>query len=138
MAERYVHRLRVRYRECDQQGVVFNGHYFSWFDDVFTEGLREAGLPYKEIIDAGVDMVVAEATARYRSGARFDDEVDLHWWVTRLGNTGMTTRIDVMRGDDLLVEGELRYVFVDAGTTNKRPMPDDIRAKLEPYVASDG
>ncbi|HKN93388.1 MAG TPA: thioesterase family protein [Thermoleophilaceae bacterium] len=138
MPERHVHRLRVRYRECDQQGVVFNGHYFSWFDDVFTEALRGAGLPYNAIIDAGVDMVVAEASARYRSGARFDDEVDLHWWVTRLGNTGMTTRIDVMREDEILVEGEVRYVFVDAGTTNKRPMPDDIRTKLEPYVSSNG
>lgn len=137
MAERYIHRLRVRYRECDQQGVVFNGHYFSWFDDAFTEAFRAAGMPYDEVIEAGVDLVVAEARARYRSGARFDDELELHWWATRLGNTGMTTRIDVVRDDEVLVEGEVRYVFVDAGTTDKRPIPDAFRAKLEPYV-SDG
>jgi acyl-CoA thioester hydrolase len=137
MAERYVHRLRVPYRDCDQQGVVFNAHYFSYFDDTLTEAFRELVMPYNEMVESGVDLVVAEAAARYRAGARFEDEIELHWWVTRLGNTAMTTRIDVMRGDDVLVEGELRHVFVDAGTTNKRGIPDAIRAKLEPYLESE-
>jgi acyl-CoA thioester hydrolase len=137
MAERYAHRLRVRYRECDQQGVVFNSHYFAWFDDVLTEAFRDLVMPYNDMLDTGVDVVVAEATARYRAGARFEDELEFHWWVTRLGNTAMTTRIDVMRGDELLVEGEMRHVFVDAGTTNKRPIPDIFREKLAAYV-SDG
>lgn len=137
MAERYVHRLRVRYRECDQQAVVFNSHYFAWFDDVLTEAFRDLVTPYNDMLATGVDIVVAEASARYRAGARFEDELELHWWVTRLGNTAMTTRIDVMRGDELLVEGEMRHVFVDAGTTNKRSIPDIFRDRLGPYV-SDG
>ncbi|HEX6459300.1 MAG TPA: thioesterase family protein [Thermoleophilaceae bacterium] len=138
MAERYVHRLRVPYRDCDQQGVVFNAHYFSYFDDTLTEAFRHLVMPYNEMIESGVDLVVAEASARYRAGARFDDEIELHWWLTRLGNTAMTTRIDVMRREELLVEGELRHVFVDAGTTNKREIPDGVRAKLEPYLAGEG
>ena len=136
MAQRYHYRLRVRYRECDQQGVVFNSHYFAWFDDVLTEAFRDLVLPYNDMLETGVDVVVAEATARYRGGARFEDELDLQWWVTRLGNTAMTTRIDVMRGEELLVEGEMRHVFVDAGTTNKCPIPDAFRTKLEPYFES--
>lgn len=134
MAERYRYRVRVRYRECDQQGVVFNAHYFSWFDDALTEAFRDLVRPYNDMLESGVDVVVAEASARYRSGARFEDELELRWWVTRLGNTAMTTRIDVMRGDELLVEGEMRHVFVDAGTTNKRPIPDVFREKLAPYL----
>jgi acyl-CoA thioester hydrolase len=134
MAQRYSYRLRVRYRECDQQGVVFNSHYFAWFDDALTEAFRDLVLPYNEMLETGVDVVVAEATARYRAGARFEDELELRWWVTRLGNTAMTTRIDVMRGSELLVEGEMRHVFVDTGTTSKRPIPDIFREKLEPYV----
>jgi acyl-CoA thioester hydrolase len=136
MAERYRHPHRVRYRECDQQGVVFNGHYFSWFDDVLTEAFRDVVVPYNDMLETGVDLVVAEARARYLGGARFEDELDLLWWVTRLGNTAMTTRIDVLRGEELLVEGEMRHVFVDAGTTNKRAIPDDFRKKLEPYLES--
>jgi acyl-CoA thioester hydrolase len=137
MADRYSYRLRVRYRECDQQGVVFNAHYFSWFDDALTDAFGDLVIPYKEMLETGVDVVVAEATARYLSGARFEDEIELQWWVTRLGNTAMTTRIDVLRGHELLVEGEMRHVFVDAGTTDKRAIPEVFREKLAPYVEAD-
>jgi acyl-CoA thioester hydrolase len=138
MADHYTHRLRVRYSECDQQGVVFNAHYFAYFDDVLTEVWRHVVEPYRDMVDSGVDVVVAEATARFKAPARFDEEIDLVWRVTRLGTTAMTTRIDVMRGDELLVEGEMRHVFVDAGTSNKREIPDDYRAKLEAYLGPDG
>jgi acyl-CoA thioester hydrolase len=134
MARRYTHRLRVRYGECDQQGVVFNAHYFAYFDVVLTEVWRDVVIPYKEMLALGLDVVVAEARARFRAPARFEDELDLVWWVSRLGNTAMTTRIDVMRGDELLVEGEMRHVFVEAGTTEKRAIPSQIRRPLEAYV----
>jgi acyl-CoA thioester hydrolase len=134
MASRYSHRLRVRYGECDQQGVVFNAHYFAYFDHVLTEVWRDVVAPYQEMVENGVDLVVAEAKASFRAAARFEDEIDLVWRVTRIGNTAMTTRIDVMRGDELLVEGEMVHVFVDTGTSSKRPIPDEIRAKLEPYL----
>jgi acyl-CoA thioester hydrolase len=134
MAQRYTYPIRVRYHECDQQGVVFNAHYFSWFDDVLTEVFRDLVMPYKEMLASGTDVVVAEAAARYRAGARFEDQVELLWWVTRLGTTAMTTRIDVTRGDEVLVEGELRHVFVDVGTTDKRAIPDVFRERLAPYL----
>ena len=134
MAERYTHRLRVRYSECDQQGVVFNAHYFAYFDDVLTEVWRDVLEPYKDMVKSGVDVVVAEARARFRSPARFDEEIDLVWWVTGLGNTAMTTRIDVQRDGELLVEGEMRHVFVEAGTNEKREIPGAYREKLEAYL----
>src|SRR5262249_53569126 len=45
MADRYIYRLRVRYSECDQQGVVFNAHYFAYFDDALTEVWRDVVVP---------------------------------------------------------------------------------------------
>jgi acyl-CoA thioester hydrolase len=134
MPERFTHRLRVRYDECDQQGVVFNSHYFAYFDVALTEAFRHAGCPYQEMTAKGTDAMVAEAHARYRSPARFDDEIDLEWWVTRLGNKSMSTRIDVKRDGEVLVEGEMRHVFVDLDKGGSRPMPDDVRTALEPYV----
>jgi acyl-CoA thioester hydrolase len=134
MAERYTHRLRVRYSECDQQGVVFNAHYFAYFDDALTEVWRDVLVPYTEMVGSGVDVVVAEARARFKAPARFDDEIELKWWVTRLGTTAMTTRIDVVRDGNVLVQGEMRHVFVHAGTAEKREIPPDYREKLEPYL----
>lgn len=129
------HRLRVRYAECDLQGVVFNAHYLTYFDTAMTELWREAIGPYQEMVANGIDMVVAEARIRYLAPARFDDEVDVVAEVARLGTTGMTTRLRVERDGDELVEGELRHVFVDPGTNEKQPIPDDIRRALEPYAA---
>ena len=134
MPDHFTHRLRVRYDECDQQGVVFNSHYFAYFDVVLTEAFRYAGCPYVEMTAKGTDAMVAEAHARYRAPARFDDEIELEWWITRLGNTAMSTRIDVKRDGEVLVEGEMRHVFVDLEHGGKRPIPDEVRRALEPYV----
>jgi acyl-CoA thioester hydrolase len=133
----FTHRLRVRYGECDAQGVVFNANYFAYFDVAITEFQREALVPYDEMVAAGSDMVVAEASARFRAPARFDDEVDLDLRVVRLGTTGMTVRLEVRRDDELLVEGEMRYVFIDTATSAKTPIPDDVRRGLEPYLAEE-
>jgi acyl-CoA thioester hydrolase len=88
--------------------------------------------------ERGIDMVVAEARARFLGGARFDDELELRWWVTRLGTTAMTTRIDVVRDGTALVEGEMRHVFVAVGTTDKKAIPPEIRAPLERCLVESG
>ena len=134
MAERYSHRMRVRYAECDQQRVVFNAHYFAYFDVALTEVWRHAEIPYEQMIASGTDMVVVEARARFHAPARFDDELELVWWATHLGNTSMTSRIDVKRDGELLVEGELSHVFMDLATGAKRRIPDQIRRALAAYV----
>ena len=138
MSGPYVHPLRVRYGECDPQGIVFNANYFAYFDVALTELWRDAIGPYGAMIDTGTDMVVAEARARYLAPARFDEVLDVEVAVTRLGNTAMTTLIHVRRDGALLVEGEMRHVFVDAASGAKKPIPDDIRRGLEPYVADPG
>ena len=134
MSAPFTHRLRVRYSECDQQNIVFNANYFTYFDVALTELWREAIGPYTAMTDGGTDMVVAEATARYRAPAHFDEEVDVTVAVTRLGTTGMTTHMEVRREGELLVEGEMRHVFVDMTQGGKRPIPDEIRSGLEAYL----
>ena len=86
------------------------------------------------MIASGTDMVVVEARARFHAPARFDDELELVWWATHLGNTSMTSRIDVKRDGELLVEGELSHVFMDLATGAKRRIPDQIRRALAAYV----
>ena len=130
MGRSHTHRLRVRYGECDPQGVVFNAHYFAYFDVALTELWREAAGGYAGMMDDGIDLQVVEAKARYKAPARFDDELDLTIEVTRLGTTSMVTTIEVRRAGELLVEGELAHVFVDTGTYAKTPIPDRLRAAL--------
>jgi len=135
MGRSFRHRLRVRYGECDPQGVVFNANYVAYFDVMITELWREAFGSYERMLEAGTDMVAAEVRTRFLAPAGFDEELDLLASVTRLGTTGMTTRIDVRRGDTLVVQGEIRHVFIDPATKAKEQMPDEIRRGLEPYLA---
>jgi acyl-CoA thioester hydrolase len=126
----FVHRLRVRYSECDQQGVVFNGHYLFYYDVALNELWRDRIGPYTEMISRGFDLVVAEATIRYRAAARFDDELDISMGVAHLGTTSMVVRPVFRVGDDTIADGEIRHVFVDPSTLVKKAMPDDVRAAL--------
>ena len=130
----FIHRLRVRYSECDPQGVVFNAHYVTYFDIALTELWRAAIGPYGDTVEAGADMVVAEVHARYLAPARFDDVLEISVAPTRLGNTAMTTQMEVTLAGELVVEGEMRHVFVDAATGQKRPIPEDVRRGLEPSL----
>jgi acyl-CoA thioester hydrolase len=138
MPEPFRHRLRVRWSECDLQGVVFYPNYLAYFDHLMTELWREAVGPYAAMVpDHGVDLVVAEASIRYRVSARFDDELELVATIVRLGSTSMSTTIAVERVADgaLLAEGELRHVYIDPHRLEKREMPDAVRAGLERFVA---
>lgn len=134
MSRAFTHRLRVRYGECDQQGVVFNAHYLMYFDVALTELWREALGAYGDMLEGGTDMVVAEARARYLAPAGFDEEIDVEVSVARLGVTGMTTRMAVRRGETTVVEGDMRHVFIDPVTKAKKPIPEDIRRGLAPFV----
>jgi acyl-CoA thioester hydrolase len=132
----FVHRLRVRFHECDPQGVVFNAHYFAYFDIALTEMWRAAFGSYQSVVDQGTDVVVVEASATYRAPARFDEEVDVELTVARLGTTSMTTQTAVRRDGQLLVEGRLVHVFVDPATMAKQAIPDHVRVGLERYAAA--
>jgi acyl-CoA thioester hydrolase len=131
----FEHRLRVRYSECDQQGVVFNAHYVAYIDLLMTELWREVAGGYREMVAAGTDMVVAEVRVRYLGPARFDDELTLEASILRLGNTAMTSKVEIARDGAPVAEGEVSHVFVDPATQAKKPIPDDVRRALEPLLA---
>lgn len=138
MTEPFRHRLRVRWAECDPQGVVFNPQYLSYLDTALTELWRTI-YPggYAAMLEAGVDMVVAEANQRFRGSARFDDEIDVEVIVTRLGETGLTTSMTILRGDETLLDAQLRHVFINRGSAEKLRIPDAVRAGLEPHLAAE-
>jgi acyl-CoA thioester hydrolase len=127
---RFSHEVRVRYGECDPQGIVFNAHYLAYFDIAVTELWREAIGPWTVMVERGVDVVVAEANLSFRRPARFDDVIVLGARVGRFGTTSMTTEIDIRRDGELLVEGWLRQVFVDAKTWAKTEIPPWAREAL--------
>ncbi len=134
MSEPFSHRLRVRYAECDAQGVVFNAHYLAYFDTSITELWRAAFGGYQAMLDEGVDVVVAEAQLWFLTPARFDEELTLEIAITQLGNTSIVSRHRVNRDGELVVEGILRHVLVDRKSLSKTPIPEWIRNQLAPWT----
>lgn len=130
------HRLRVRYSDCDPQGVVFNANYLTYFDIAITELWRRALGPYQEVTsERGIDLVVAEAGVRYLAPIGFDEEVELVAAVGRIGTTSMTTALAIETEAETAARGELRHVCVRHGTVEKVAIPDDVREALSGFWA---
>jgi acyl-CoA thioester hydrolase len=134
MGEPFAHTLRVRYAECDAQGVVFNANYLAYVDVSMTELWRAAFGGYNAMLDRGVDLVVAETHLRFEQPARFDDELTLEVAITRLGNSSIVSDHRVRRGRDSLAQVSIRHVVVDRQTLRKAPIPDWARTGLAPWV----
>jgi acyl-CoA thioester hydrolase len=132
VAEPFVHRLRVRFAECDPQGIVFNAHYLAYADVALTEFFRGVFGGYDNVIGRGVDVVVGEANVVFRVPARWDDEIDLAVTIAQLGTTSMTSVLQLTRVSDgeLLNQIRLRYVWVELPGYGKTPIPDWAREGL--------
>lgn len=134
MGRPFRHQLRVRYAECDPQGVVFNAHYLAYFDTNINELLRAALGSYQAMLDRDLDIVVAEAQVRFLAPARFEDELTLEIVVSRLGATSITTRHRISHDGDLVAQGTLRHVMVDPRTLTKKEIPAWLRQQLDPWT----
>ena len=131
VGEPLTHQLRVRYAECDPQGVVFNAHYLAYFDASITELWRAAFGSYQAMLDRGVDVVVAEAQLRFRTPAHFDEVLTLAIGVTHLGTTSIASSHRISRDGEVVVEGKLRHVLVEREIAHEDPDPRlDARAAV--------
>lgn len=127
----FSHSLRVRWAEVDMQGIVFNGHYLTYFDVAFTEYWRATGLPgVLEQAAAGQEMFARKATIEYQGPARFDDMLDIGVRCVGFGRSSIRFLLEIYRGEDRLVSGELVYVYADTAARKGIPLPDDWRATI--------
>jgi acyl-CoA thioester hydrolase len=130
----FSHELRVRYAECDAQGIVFNANFLAYVDVVLTEIWRESMGSYDALLATGVDAVVGEANLRFRAPGRFDDVLTIEGGFDGLGTTSTVLKLWFRRGEELLCDADIRYVFVDVKTWEKAPIPAEVREKLEPFL----
>ena len=119
-------RLRVRYAETDQMGVVYYSNFFVWFEIGRVELLRQLGFDYKTMeIEDDCFIPVVEASCRYKSPARYDDELMISTHVIGVRGAVLKFRYRVVRISDQqsLAEGETTHVVTDH-TLTKRVLPE--------------
>ncbi|NVN48355.1 thioesterase family protein [Mycolicibacterium hippocampi] len=124
-----------RYAEVDQQGVVFNGHYLTWFDEACTGLLEDLGLAYPDLMATGYDFQVVHSEIDYRASVRWRDSVRVTADCVRIGSTSFTIAFGVHRSSEgaeeqLAVEGHNVYVLVSTEDWTKRPIPPSLRDAL--------
>ena len=135
---RFFDRLRVRWAEIDAQKIVFNGHYLMYFDTAMTAYWRALALPYAETMESlGGDLYVRKATLEYLASARQDDVLDIGMRCARIGTSSMLFAGAVFRQDELLVSGEIVYVFADPHSQTSKPVPESLRKVLLGFEAGE-
>jgi YbgC/YbaW family acyl-CoA thioester hydrolase len=135
---RFFHRLRVRWAEVDMQKIVFNAHYLMYFDTAIADYWRAVALPYEESMhQLQGDLYVKKASIEFSASARMDDQLDVGMRCERIGNSSMVFHGAMFRGEQLLITGELIYVFADPATQTSRPVPQLLREILTGYEAGE-
>lgn len=131
----FIHSLRVRWAEVDRQNVVFNGHYFLYFDVAIAEYWRAIGFHYPEdlVERFGTDIYAVKASAEYHGSATYDDLIDVACRAARIGRSSLQFVFGIWRGAEHLTSGELVYVNADPGTRKSAPWPDPLRQAIVNY-----
>jgi YbgC/YbaW family acyl-CoA thioester hydrolase len=135
---RLLDRLRVRWAEIDAQQIVFNGHYLMYIDTAVGAYWRAMVMPYAQTMAAlGGDLYVRKATLEYLGSARYDDVLDVGVRCAQLGNSSLRMAAAVFRGEQLLVSGELVYVFADVASQTSKPLPALLRDAMQAFEAGE-
>jgi acyl-CoA thioester hydrolase len=114
--------IRVRYQETDAQGRVHHANYLKWFELGRVELLRASGHSYRELEDAGIFLVVAQATLQFYLPAVFDDLLTLRTTTVKAKGARIEHRYEVFRGGELLAEGTTTVACIDrAGRVSRLP-----------------
>ena len=135
--------VRVRYAETDQMGIVYYANYLVWFEIGRVELLRSMGLAYSQLeTDHQCILPVVEATCRYRSPARYDDEILIETRPSLLRGSVIKFGYRLLRKGlegaepTLLAEGETVHVVCD-DQLNKKPLPEKYAAALRELMAGE-
>src|SRR5829696_3691571 len=112
MAPEHTITIRVRYPEVDAMGFVHHSRYFQYFEMGRVELLRSLGHSYADLERAGVLFVVVKVECRYKSPARYDDELTLTTRVVRQTHVRIDHAYELKRGETLLAEAQTTIACV--------------------------
>ena len=140
--------VRVRYAETDQMGIVYYANYLVWFELGRVELLRSLGLSYSSLeTDHGCILPVIEATCRYKSPARYDDEILIETRPAMLRGSVLKFAYRILhkapegqeqtsKDQTLLAEGETVHVVCD-DKLQRKPLPGKYEAAIKALMEED-
>ncbi|MBI3089267.1 MAG: acyl-CoA thioesterase [Candidatus Tectomicrobia bacterium] len=135
MDRRFTHEVRVRWRDTDTASEVFYPNYFAFVTDAETEFFRSRGLPQQELIRrCGIYLPRVTVHASFRARTHWDDLLQVAIWVEELAEKRYKLGFEITRQatGELVSDGYIVNVCVDAEKRKSRPIPAEIRDILQP------
>lgn len=129
-------KVRTRYAETDQMGVVYYGNYPQYFEVGRVEALRQLNLTYSQMEEEGIMLPVLKLEVKYLKPALYDDELVIHTFIKEMPKSRITFEHEIYNSaGELLTIGMVQLVFVD--TTSRRPTrcPKDLHDRLHKYFS---
>lgn len=124
-------KIRVRYGETDQMGVVYYGNYPLYLEQGRTEWLREIGFSYRWMEEHGIHLPVTELHINYRRSARYDDIITVETTLRNIPTAKIDFDYAIFNEEkELLVTASTTLVFIDSATQKIRRAPDYLIEKL--------
>ena len=132
-AFRFFAPFRIRYAEVDAQGIVFNAHYLTYFDQTMTEYMRALPYSYQAQISKGEDFHVVRAVVEFKAPVRFDEEIEVGARAAELGRSSVRFEMGVFGkgSDELRATGEITWVNTNQSTGKSAALPEEFVAKLK-------
>jgi len=127
------HRLRVRYGETDQMGVVHHANYLLYVEEGRTRLMESLGYSYARLEEEGFGLPVRKTALRFRASAKYDDELVVLSRIERVGGASLAFRYEVRSSaGELLAESSTELACVDLASPQRRPrmLPEGLRAVL--------
>jgi acyl-CoA thioester hydrolase len=132
--ESFVHIVRPRYAEVDAQGVVFNAHWLTYFDEACTRFFEWMGYRPKEAFFEDFDVMVVKTVIEWSGPAGFDDVVEIRTEPIRLGTKSFDLRFTATVEARPVCVGVITYVSVQPSTHDSVEIVEDLRTRLEKYL----
>ena len=128
---KFVHVVRPRYAEVDMQGVVFNAHWLTFFDEACTRYFGHLGYEASVAFFEEFDVMLVKAVLEWSGPAGFDEFVDIAVAPSRIGTKSFDLTYTATVRERPVCVGTITYVSVKPGTHDSTPIPDELRARLE-------
>lgn len=138
MQQVYKTPIQIRFAHCDPAGIVFHPHFFTLLNGVLEDFFRDVvGIEFSEILSGEMGMPVAGVHADFVRPTRAGDRCEASLWIERLGTSSIRYAMTITCGGELRVQAVETQVCVKRSgkTMGAFPIPENIRAKLLPYVA---
>ncbi|HZR56207.1 MAG TPA: thioesterase family protein [Terriglobales bacterium] len=126
-------RIRVRYAETDQMGVVYHANHFIWFEVGRVEFLRQLGFSYRDMEqNDGCFIAVVDARCRYKAPAHYDDEIIVRTHLKNIRNSVIHFGYELVRVSDgvLLADGETTHIVTNS-EMKTAPIPEKYLSKFK-------